>query len=111
MKKLYIKAVLLIYIIVGGYSYAGTYEGLMRPHFWNSSLYITPLKYTATDKPNCATRSLLRLQEMDINSEIFQLKYSMILSHWLAGKPLQFIGSGDCTSEGDETIRHIIPLQ
>jgi hypothetical protein len=87
----------------------GRYVGKVRPHYFGGNLYLSPISAQIIGKPVCATRSLLRLQEMDQNSPVFKNKYSMILSFWLAGKELELYGTGECTGEGDETIKAIIP--
>ncbi|TVZ40605.1 hypothetical protein P886_5039 [Alteromonadaceae bacterium 2753L.S.0a.02] len=103
------------FIFLGCYSSfalsGGRYVGKLRPHFWNSSLYLYPVDADKTDVPDCATRELVRLQETDINSSIYAQKYSMILAAWMAGKKMDVRGTGNCTGEGDEIIFAVIPAE
>ena len=101
----------LILLFLSQYAYAGgTYIGKVRPHFWGGGLYLTPINAQVLNKPLCATRDVLRLQEFDLNDPAFKSKYAMLLASWMSGKEVKLYGTGDCTAEGDEKIFVIYPL-
>ena len=106
------KAIYMLFSVVLLSNYAqagGTYIGKVKPFFWGGGLYLTPINAQVYEKPACATRVNLRLQETDQNDPVFRNKYAMILSSWMAGKELKLIGNGECTHEGDEIIFVVQP--
>ncbi len=88
----------------------GNYVGLARPYFYGDNLYIDGALLTKTGGPACATRNILNLA-IDANSANFKSEYAMLLAMWVAGKPVNIVGTGTCTGEGDETILQVWPTQ
>ena len=88
----------------------GSYQGTIQPYFWGDVLYLRPVNATISNRPTCAKRDTLRL-DGDPKSAVFQMKYTMILSAYLAGKQIHVTSSNtnSCSSEGDEWITIIKP--
>lgn len=80
----------------------GTYVGRVRPVHYGT-LYLDASATQMSNRPACATRGYVRLQESQTDVG-YKEKFAMILSAWLAEKPLVLSGTGSCTSEGDEII-------
>jgi hypothetical protein len=80
----------------------GTYVGMVKPAHYGS-LYLDVSATQMSNRPACATRGYVHLQE-DPSETAYKSKFAMILSAWLAEKPLVLSGTGTCTSEGDEII-------
>ena len=89
-------------------AYAGNYTGMVRPFFYSSFLYLDASSTQISDRPSCATRTLVRLQETE-NDSVFKSKFAILLSSWIAGTPVTLGGTGQCTSEGDEIIFTVGP--
>src|SRR4051812_24387947 len=81
---------------------AGEYVGRVKPGWYSGVLYIDVTLATATNRPPCATRTLVRLAESDPNDVVFKSKYAILVSAWMSDRPVFVSGSGTCTSEGDE---------
>jgi hypothetical protein len=80
----------------------GTYVGLIRlAHF--GILYLDVSATQMSNRPPCATRNYVHLQESPTDAA-YKEKFSILLSAWIAEKPLILQGTGSCTSEGDEII-------
>jgi hypothetical protein len=88
---------------------AGDYSGMVKPYYHSAGLYLDASAANSANKPACATRSLLRLQETDLNDPVFKAKFAILLSSWIAGAPVQLGGTGTCTAEGDEIIFLVAP--
>lgn len=95
---------------LAGAASAGEYVGKMRPFFSGAFLYIEPISASVADRPTCATRPYLRLEEVDANDPVFKGKLSILLSSWIAQRDLRLVGRGRCTQEGDEVIYVVMPL-
>jgi len=67
------------------------------------NLYLKLSSVTIDNPSSCMKRGLLQLKEAP-SEGIFKYKYSMLLSAWIANKPIKLIGTGECTSQGDEKI-------
>jgi hypothetical protein len=80
----------------------GSYLGMVKPVHYGS-LYLLVSGTQMSGRPACATRAYVRLQE-DPSSSVYREKFAMILSAWMAEKPIALYGTGNCTSEGDEII-------
>lgn len=80
----------------------GSYIGRVRPVHYGT-LYLDVSATQMSNRPACATRGYVRLQESQTDAS-YREKFSMILAAWLADKPLSLAGTGSCTSEGDEII-------
>jgi hypothetical protein len=80
----------------------GTYVGRIRPVHYGV-LYLDATATQVSNRPACATRGYVRLQENPTDAA-YKEKFSMILAAWMAEKPLVLSGTGTCTSEGDEII-------
>lgn len=95
---------------LAGTASAGEYTGKMRPFFSGAFLYIEPIAAAVANKPTCATRPYLRLEELDANDPVFRGKLSMLLTSWIARRDVRLVGRGTCTQEGDEVIYIVMPL-
>jgi len=85
-------------------AYCGSYVGMVKLlHYGNGSLYLDATGTQMASRPACATRSTVRLQEAPDN-QAYKEKFAMLLSAWLADRPVALYGTGTCTSEGDEII-------
>ena len=91
-------------------AYAGSYNGMAKPYFWANGLYIDVAATQMSNRPACATRNLVILEESDYNSTLFKSKFAILLSSWLAGKPVYLQGTGLCSGEGDEIVFAVSPL-
>jgi hypothetical protein len=80
----------------------GAYIGMIKPLHYGS-LYLDASATQMSNRPACATRQYVRLQEAQTDVA-YKEKFAMILSAWLADRPLALYGTGTCTSEGDEII-------
>ncbi|MDF2466709.1 MAG: hypothetical protein K0Q43_4944 [Ramlibacter sp.] len=80
----------------------GSYIGRIKPLHYGS-LYLDASAAEMSGRPACATRPYVVLQESQ-TSVGYKEKFAMILSAWLAEKPVALYGNGTCTSEGDEII-------
>src|SRR5690349_13505238 len=80
----------------------GTYVGRIRPVHYGT-LYLDASATQMSNRPACATRAYVRLQEAPTDNA-YKEKFSMILAAWFAKEPLVLSGTGSCTSEGDEII-------
>ena len=81
----------------------GQYVGMVKPLHYGASVYLDISASQATGRPGCATRPYVRLQEAPTN-QAYKEKFAMILAAWLAGRPVELLGNGTCTDEGDEII-------
>ena len=96
---------------------AATYTGRIKPFFYSTGLYLLPQSDVQhTTLPSCVTRGTLRLEEdpalhsqTDQSLALFKQKYAMLLGLWLSGQTVQLVGSGSCSTEGDELIYIITP--
>lgn len=95
---------------VAGYGVAGEYTGVIQPYYYSNGLYINITGATMANRPACATRNLVRLQESDPNDPIYKNKFSMLLASYMAGKKIYLRGTDQCTAEGDEIIFMVSPL-
>jgi hypothetical protein len=86
----------------------GAYIGKVQPFFYGNTLYLIPVDSQVSNKPVCATRRYIRLPD-NTGDPIFNAKYSLILAYWTSKQELVITGSGNCTSEGDEIIKTIMP--
>ena len=98
------------FLVLAATASAGEYAGKMRPFFSGAFLYIEPISASVADKPSCATRPYLRLEEVDANDPAFKGKLSILLSSWIAQRDVRLVGRGRCTQEGDEVIYIVMPL-
>lgn len=92
-----------------GTAYSGSYSGMARPFYYGSSLYIDITGMQMSDRPACATRHYVDLQETDPTSQVFKNKLAFLLAAWYSGQPISLTGTGTCTSEGDEVIFEVYP--
>ena len=101
----------LIMLLVAPAHAGGTYTGKFRPYYYGDTLYIEPVGATAQDVPACAARGLLRLAG-DSTTEVYNRKFTIILSAWLAQRDivLSSIDDNNCSGEGDEWITIVKPL-
>ena len=86
----------------------GSYTGKIQPYFYSNTLYLIPVDSAISNRPECATRRYIRLPDQT-GDAVFNAKYSLILSYWIAKQELTITGTGTCTSEGDEIIKTILP--
>jgi len=108
MKYAILSIVLLFYTFTPAVS--GEYVGLVKPYFYGSNLYLRKESMTTNSQASCVTRGYLRFEEGSTN-EFFKLKFSVILSAWMAQRPVKLVGIGnDCSSEGDEIIDTVEPM-
>ena len=108
MNKSIIIVVVLLILSTNAFA-GGKYIGTVRPYFYDERLYLAPVSIEIINKPACATRGLLRLQEMDLSDPVFKYKYAMLLASWIAEREVELRGTGECTSEGDEIIFVVKP--
>ncbi len=94
---------------LAGTASAGEYTGKMRPFFSGAVLYIEPISPSVANRPTCATRPYLRLEELDANDPVLKGKLSMLLLSWIARRDVRLVGRGTCTQEGDEVIYIVMP--
>jgi hypothetical protein len=80
----------------------GSYVGLVKPVHYGV-LYLDASATQMSNRPACATRGYVRLQEVPTDAA-YKEKFAIILSAWIADRPLVLAGTGNCTSEGDEII-------
>jgi len=80
----------------------GSYIGRIKPLHY-SALYLDVSAAEMSGRPACATRPYVVLQESQTTVG-YKEKFAMILSAWLAEKPVALYGNGTCTGEGDEII-------
>lgn len=97
-------------VALAGTASAGEYTGKMRPFFSGAFLYIEPISASVANRPTCATRPYLRLEELDANDPVFKHKLSMVFTSWIARRDVRLVGRGTCTQEGDEVIYIVMPL-
>jgi hypothetical protein len=83
------------------------HTGIFKPNYYGS-LYIDASATQMADRPACANRTYLHLVEAESDA-VFKNKLAMILAAWLADKPLTMVGTGTCTSEGDEIVSIVAP--
>lgn len=88
---------------------AGEYSGVVKPYWWWNSLYIDISSASVTNKPACATRTVVRLAEFDPNDPVFKSKYTTLLAAWMAGRSVYLRGWDTCTTEGDEIVQVVVP--
>lgn len=100
---------LLVLLAIAHGAEAGTYSGLVKPFFYSNSLYLDATTTQMSNRPACATRNYVRLQESDPNDAIFKSKLAILLASWLADRPVVLSGTGTCTGEGDELIFAVTP--
>jgi hypothetical protein len=81
----------------------GSYIGSVKPMHYGSAIYLDVSATQMTARPSCAIRNYVRLQEAPTDPA-YREKFAMILSAWLADRPIALYGTGSCTSEGDEII-------
>jgi hypothetical protein len=81
----------------------GAYNGIARPVYYQSALYLDVSAMEKSSRPACAVRDYVRLIEAE-NDPGFQRKYALIVGAWLAEKRIAFAGTGSCTGEGDEVV-------
>ena len=98
----------LIFFISSNCFASGSYTGKLQPYFYNNTLYLIPVESQILNKPVCATRSYIRLPDQT-GDPTFNAKYSLILAYWTSKQELVIRGTGNCTGEGDEIIRSILP--
>ena len=84
------------------------YNGTFRPYWYANNLYIEETNVQKGAVPACVTRPLLNLSA-DPASNQAKEEYAMLLAAWYTGRTLNIVGSGTCTSEGDEIILQIQP--
>lgn len=100
----------LLLAVIASNSWAGAiYKGLIRPHFWYDSLYLTMMPGGETSGTPACTRVYYRLVAAP-GSDAFKQTYAMLLASWMAQRPVELRGTGECTSEGDETIFAVYPI-
>lgn len=90
----------------------GAYVGKAKPWYYSNSLYIDIGQTTMSNRPTCATRTYVRLQEDDGNNQtdpIYKNKFAILLSAWMAQRNVSLSGTGNCTSEGDEIVFAVRP--
>lgn len=92
-----------------GSAIAGTYSGMAKPYFYSDALYIDISATQMAGRPACATRNIVILQEPDYTSPSFKAKFAILLSSWLADKPVVLTGTGACSGQGDEIILAVSP--
>ena len=92
-----------------GTAFAGTYSGMAKPFYFSNNLYIDVSAAQMSNRPACATRNYVDLQETDPTSQIFKNKLAFLLTAWYSGQPIILTGTGNCTSEGDEIIFEVYP--
>jgi hypothetical protein len=80
----------------------GSYIGMVKPLHYGS-LYLDVSATQMSGRPACATRPYVHLME-DPSDNAYKSKFAMILSAWMADRPMALYGNGTCTSEGDEII-------
>ena len=98
------KSILLLILIMPSLASAGgSYIGKIKPYFYSDGLYLILVESVKTDLPSCITRPYIRLPDA-VGTPEFNAKYSMILAAWMSGRTMTVVGTGDCTSEGDEKI-------
>ena len=96
-------------VIACGTANAGTYIGKALPYWYYNGLYINIDGTQMINRPACSTRPLVRLAEGDPNDPIFKAKFAVLLSSWMADKPVNLQGAGTCSGEGDEIINIVLP--
>jgi len=84
---------------------AGDYIGVAQPYFYHGFLYINTAGMTRTNRPACATRDFVTLEEgSDMSNPLLKAKFAVLLSAFMADRKVFLGGTGTCTSEGDEII-------
>jgi hypothetical protein len=106
MKMAMLVSVALMIIASAAHA-GGTYVGPIRIVYYPSSLYLDASATQMSNRPACATRGYVRLQEAETDAS-FKNKLAMILAAWYADRPLTLSGTGSCTSEGDEIIYVVV---
>lgn len=86
----------------------GVYEGKVRPFYVDGDLYLQPIDPKIVNRPSCADRNLLRLDDERTSLE-FRNKFDILLKSWAAGREVVLIGKGTCSVQGDELIFVVIP--
>jgi hypothetical protein len=82
----------------------GTYVGMVKPlHYGNGGLYLEISATQVSNRPACAVRSVVRLQEAQTD-QAYKDKFAILLGAWFTDRPVYLAGTGSCTSEGDEII-------
>jgi hypothetical protein len=104
MYRVYMKTIIFLLLIIPSYVFAGgTYVGKIQPYFYSGGLYLIPVDSAKSSLPDCITRHYVKLPDA-VGTPEFSAKYSMILAAWMSGKEMTLVGTGKCTSEGDEII-------
>ena len=85
----------------------GTYVGPVQIVYYSNTLYLEASATQMSNRPACATRNYVRLQEADTDP-VFKNKLAIILAAWYAGRTLTLSGTGQCTGEGDELIFAVV---
>src|SRR5262245_56134724 len=99
-----LKLVAGIVLLVAGQAAqaGGSYVGRVKLLQYGT-LYIDASATQMSNRPACATRPYVRLQEGQ-NDVGYKEKFAMLLGAWFAEKPVVLSGTGTCTSDGDEII-------
>ena len=84
------------------------YVGTFRPYWFANNLYIEETNVQKGAIPACVTRPLLNLSADPASGQVKE-QYAMLLAAWYTGRALSIVGTGTCTSEGDEIILSISP--
>lgn len=105
-----VRLLLMSAILTFGTAHAGgIYTGLIKPFYYSSSLYLDVTGLQMCNRPACATRTYVRLVEIDPADSLFKHKLAMLLSAWASERAIRLDGTGTCTTEGDELVFTVIP--
>jgi hypothetical protein len=85
----------------------GSYVGPVRIVYWSSQLYLDASATQMSNRPTCATRNYVVLQE-SVTDPVFKNKLAVIMAAWYAGRTVTLTGNGTCTSEGDEIVYVVV---
>jgi len=89
---------------------AGDYIGVAQPYFYHGGFYVNTAGMTRTNRPACATRDFVTLEEgSDMSNPLLKAKFAILLSAFMSDRKVYLGGTGTCTSEGDEIIFIVSP--